>query len=95
VGQILISGPVYGCGLCRTAREALTSVCRSRGRNSRRVGLGPGPFKPAIDAMPLVDLDAARKQRRTAKRIFDRLVAECEMEGISHATVSGSRGRLR
>jgi hypothetical protein len=30
------------------------------------------------------DLDAPRKQRHTVKRIFDRLVAEHEMEGISY-----------
>jgi hypothetical protein len=34
------------------------------------------------------DFDAPRKQRHTAKRIFDRLVTEYEMEGISYSTVS-------
>lgn len=33
------------------------------------------------------DLDAPRKQRHTVQRIFDRLVAECEMEGVSYSTV--------
>ena len=33
------------------------------------------------------DLDAPRKQRHTLKRIFDRLVAEYEMEGVSYSTV--------
>jgi hypothetical protein len=34
------------------------------------------------------DLDAPRKQRHTVKRIFDRLVAEREMEGVSYGTVA-------
>ncbi|WP_155123684.1 MULTISPECIES: hypothetical protein [unclassified Actinoplanes] len=45
------------------------------------------PFKPAIDVMPLTEFDAPRKQRRTVKRIYDRLLAEEEMEGISYAAV--------
>jgi hypothetical protein len=72
----------------RTVREALTSAWpRPRKKQPpRRSRLDP--FKPAIDAMLLADLDAPRKQRHTARRIFDRLVAEHEMEGISYATVS-------
>jgi transposase len=34
------------------------------------------------------DLDAPRKQLHTVKRVFDRLVAEHEMEGVSYATVA-------
>jgi hypothetical protein len=45
------------------------------------------PFKPAIDQMLWADLDAPRKQRHTVRRIFDRLVAEQEMEGVSYSTV--------
>lgn len=33
------------------------------------------------------NLDAPRKQRHTVKRIFGRLVAEHELEGISYSTV--------
>jgi transposase len=71
----------------RTVREALTSAWpkprkRMPPRRSRL-----DPFKPAIDQMLWADLDAPRKQRHTVKRIFDRLVAEHEMEGISYSTV--------
>jgi hypothetical protein len=45
------------------------------------------PFKPAVDQMLRADLDAPRKQRHTLKRIFDRLVAEHEMEGVTYSTV--------
>ncbi|MFB9686504.1 hypothetical protein [Amycolatopsis plumensis] len=49
------------------------------------------PFKSAVDAMLRADLDAPRKQRHTARRIFDRLVAEHEM----YATVPDYVGRRR
>jgi transposase len=38
------------------------------------------PFKTAIDDILRVDLDAPRKQRHTAKRIYDRLIDEHGME---------------
>lgn len=71
----------------RTVREALASAWpkprkRPPPRRSRL-----DPFKPAIDQMLRADLSAPRKQRHTNKRIFDRLVAEQEMEGISYSTV--------
>ncbi|MBD2892312.1 hypothetical protein amrb99_12220 [Actinomadura sp. RB99] len=34
------------------------------------------------------DLDAPCKQRHTARRIFNHLIAEQEMEGISSSTVA-------
>lgn len=45
------------------------------------------PFKPAIEEMLVADLDAPRKQRHTATRIFDRLITEHGMTGISYDTV--------
>src|SRR4051812_20523994 len=44
-------------------------------------------YKPAIDQMLWADLSAPRKQRHTVRRVFDRLVAEQEMEGVSYSTV--------
>lgn len=72
----------------RTVREALSSAWPAPRKRPppRRSRLDP--FKPAIDAILRADLDAPRKQRHTAKRIFDRLVAEHEMEGISYSTVA-------
>ncbi|HEY2129713.1 MAG TPA: IS21 family transposase [Streptosporangiaceae bacterium] len=71
----------------RMVREALASAWpaprkRLPPRKSRL-----DPFKPAVDEMLRSDLDAPRKQRHTLKRIFDRLVAEYEMEGVSYSTV--------
>jgi hypothetical protein len=72
----------------RTVREALTSAFPKPRKKQPPRQSRLDPFKPAVDAMLHADLDAPRKQRHTARRIFDRLVAEHEMEGISYATVS-------
>lgn len=79
----------------RTVREALSSAWPRPRKKSPPRKSRLDPFKPAIDAMLRADLDAPRKQRHTAKRIFDRLVAEQEMEGISYATVSDYVGWRR
>jgi hypothetical protein len=41
-----------------------------------------------FDRMLWTDLDAPCKQRHTARRIFNHLIAEQEMEGISSSTVA-------
>jgi transposase len=71
----------------RTVREALSSAWPVPRKKPppRRSRLEP--YKPAIEEMLRADLDAPRKQRHTVKRIFDRLVAEHEMEGVSYDTV--------
>jgi transposase len=71
----------------RMVREALSSAWPAPRKRPppRRSRLEP--YRPAIDAMLRADLDAPRKQRHTVKRIFDRLVAEHEMEGVSYSTV--------
>lgn len=45
------------------------------------------PFKPWIEEMLVADLDAPRKQRHTATRIFARLVDEHHLTGVSYDTV--------
>lgn len=45
------------------------------------------PFKPVIEEMLVADLDAPRKQRHTATRIFNRLVDEHHLTGVSYDTV--------
>jgi hypothetical protein len=44
-------------------------------------------FKPAIDEMLRQDLDAARKQRHTARRVFARLADEQDATELSYSTV--------
>lgn len=45
------------------------------------------PYKPVIDRMLRVDLDAPRKQRHTTQRIFDRLVDEHDAVEVSYTMV--------
>ena len=53
------------------------------------------PFKPVIDAWLVADLDAPRKQRHTTKRIFDRLIDEQAMTGVSYQVVRAYVARRR
>jgi transposase len=71
----------------RLVREALASVWPAPRKKLPPRKSRLDPFKPAVDQMLRADLDAPRKQRHTLKRIFDRLVAEHEMEGVSYSTV--------
>lgn len=71
----------------RTVAEALTSAWPAPRKKMAPRQSRLDRFKPAIDQMLRADLNAPRKQRHTARRIFDRLVAEQEMEGISYSTV--------
>lgn len=71
----------------RTVREALGSAWPAPRKKLPPRKSRLDPFKAAIDAMLLADLDAPRKQQHTVQRIFDRLLVEQEMEGISYATV--------
>ena len=37
------------------------------------------PFKPVVDAWLVEDMRRRPKQRHTARRVYDRLVAECDV----------------
>lgn len=50
-----------------------------RAKKKRKSKLGP--FKPVIDAWLAEDRRRRPKQRHTARRAFDRLVAECGYDG--------------
>jgi GNAT superfamily N-acetyltransferase len=70
----------------RTVRQALASPWPApRKRPQRRSRLDP--FKDVIDAMLLSGPDPAGPTPATVKQIFDRLVAEHEMTGVSYSTV--------
>ncbi|MFB4319940.1 IS21 family transposase [Actinomadura sp. 21ATH] len=72
----------------RTVREALASAFPAPRRKPPPRSSRLDRFKPVIDQILWTDLDAPRKQRHTVRRIFNRLVAEQEMEGISYSTVA-------
>lgn len=70
----------------RTVRQALASAVPPVRKAATRAAPALDRWKPVIDAMLREDLDAPRKQRHTAKRVFDRLVGE-HGAGVSYSTV--------
>jgi transposase len=70
----------------RTVRQALASADPPPRKTPERVAPMLGPYREAIDAMLVADLDAPRKQRHTARRVHARLLDEHEAV-VSYSTV--------
>jgi transposase len=71
----------------RAVRQALAAALppprkQPQGRPAPKLG----PYRPLIDEWLLVDREAPRKQRHTAKRIWERLVSEQDAE-VAETTV--------
>ena len=81
---------------CTVARCAKRSPTRSRRRGGVSGASPPGDRRVAtvIDAWLIADKDAPRKQRHTARRIWQRLVAEHQAT-LSEVTVSRYVARRR
>jgi len=71
----------------RTVRAALDSAWPTPRAGYPQRTSKLDPFKPIVDEMLVADLDAPRKQRHTATRIFDRLMREQDATGISYGMV--------
>ncbi|MDI9889238.1 IS21 family transposase [Streptomyces sp. HNM0645] len=71
----------------RLVREALTSPWPTARKPMPPRASVLDPYKHLIDSILRADLDAPRKQRHTAKRVFDRLVDEHSMEDVSYGRV--------
>jgi transposase len=76
----------HGVGF-RTVEAALELVWPEPRKRPRPRGTRLDAYKPLIDQMLRVDLDAPRKQRHTVKRIFGRLVDEHAAEGVTYPMV--------
>ena len=65
----------------RAVRQALASpLPPPRKAPEGRPAPKLGPYRPLIDEWLLADREAPRKQRHTAKRVWQRLVDECGVE---------------
>lgn len=73
----------------RTVRAALALAWPEPRKSYPRRASKLDPYTGLIDTILRADLDAPRKQRHTAKRIFDRLVAEQGMRDVSYRSVRG------
>ena len=72
----------------RTVRAALASAWPAPRKAMPPRASKLDDFKPIIDAILRADLDAPRKQRHTVTRIYDRLIAEHGMQGVSYSVVA-------
>ena len=84
----------YGVGY-RTVVAALSSVWPEPRKPLERRSTGLDRYHPVIDQWLRADLDAPRKQRHTAQRIFDRLQSECQADGVSYWMVRTYVARRR
>ena len=71
----------------RTVREAIESPIPPPRKSPPRRTLVMGVVRDAVDAMLAEDLDAPRKQRHTARRVFQRLRAEHDAQ-VSYSYVA-------
>ena len=74
----------------RTVREALDSPIPPPRKQTERPAPALGPWKPIIDGWLAADLEVPKKQRHTARRVWQRLVDEHDAE-VSESTVRALR----
>lgn len=84
----------YGVGW-RTVKAAMDSAWPMPRADYPSRASKLDPFKPVIDQMLTEDLNAPRKQRHTATRVYHRLLDEHQMEAISYAVVRRYVGERR
>ncbi len=76
----------YGVGYRAVVQASVSPWPVERKEYSAR-GSKLEPFEPVIDAILRADLDAPRKQRHSAIRIYQRLIDEHALTGVSYSVV--------
>lgn len=79
----------------RAVRQALASAVPPPRKQRRFTAPKLDPAKPIIDDWLRADLDAPRKQRHTARRVWARLVDEHQMSELSYSLVRDYVARRR
>lgn len=70
-----------------TVKDALGSAWPQKRKEYADRGSKLDPFKPFIDEMIRTDLNAPRKQRHTATRMYQRLIDEHGLTAVSYPVV--------
>lgn len=78
----------------RTVRAALADACPPPRKEPERQAAAFGPYEPGVRAWLTADLDAPRKQRHTARRVWQRLVDEHGAD-LAESTVRPHVARLK
>jgi hypothetical protein len=81
----------YGVGY-RAVVQALVSPWPAERKEYSARGSKLEPLEPVIDDILRVDLDAPRKQRHSAIRIYQRLIDEHDMLDVSYSVGSATSG---
>jgi transposase len=78
----------------RTVRQALADASPPPRKSPEREAAAFGPYEPVVEAWLTADLDAARKQRHTARRVWQRLLEE-QGADLAESTVRPHVARLK
>ncbi len=78
----------------RTVRAALVDAVPPPRKAPEREAVAFGPYEPVVRAWLIADLDAPRKQRHTARRVWQRLLEEYDAQ-VAESTIRPHVARLK
>ena len=78
----------------RTVRAALVDAVPPPRKAAEREAVAFGPYEPVVRSWLIADLDAPRKQRHTARRVWQRLLEEHDAQ-VAESTIRPHVARLK